>query len=230
MSAGRGATVIRTVLGMLLAGILLGRAAGAGQAAFSSISPDGNEGGAHPGPAPAAQVKRPAPPPGLGSASLDLEVLASLNSINEADNVRWSLAQDTPAGQKLYSAEGGVDWKTLRRAELSGAIPIPANSYWSFNDAFGYLPGYKYASGVYAGGHCALATVLRAAAHKAGLATYYKLHWWAIPGFSYYESVSIWWGRDDLVIRNHTAQSLSLAWALDARHLIVSVVATQDLK
>ena len=183
-------------------------------AAFPAISPDGEGIDTHANPAQSRQSNPPAPTPVPGSVSLDLQ---NLGNVHEADNVRWSLAQGTSAREQYYSPENGVDWKALRSAELSGTIPIKAKHNWSFNDTFGYLEGYKYASGVYAGGHCALATVLRGAAYRAGLSTWYKLHWWAIPGFSYYESVSIWWGRDDLVLYNSTSQDLVLAWSLTPR-------------
>jgi hypothetical protein len=80
------------------------------------------------------------------------------------------------------------------------------------------------ASGVLAGGHCALATVFRGAAIQAGLPAEAKPHLWPIPGFQLSETVNIWWGRDDLLVHNTTSQDLSLAWELTPQGVGVSVV------
>jgi hypothetical protein len=161
----------------------------------------------------------------LGQAYLDLNALVRANSIDEADNVRWSLVRGTPAQSGVLSASNGVDWKGLRKVSLSGAYALPAGGSWSFNATYGEGPGYKNASGVLAGGHCALATVFRVAAIHAGLPNTAKPHKYPIPGFALNETVNIWWGRDDLVIRNSTAQNLYLVWNLSLDGVTVTVTA-----
>jgi hypothetical protein len=163
----------------------------------------------------------------LGSARLDLNALARQDSIDESDNARWSLVRGTPAGEKVYSAGKAVNWKALRKVSASGAYRLPAGSSWSFNATFADGPGYKNASGVLAGGHCALATVFRGAAIQAGLPTKAKPHAWPIPGFPLAQTVNIWWGRDDLVIRNTTGHDLYLAWNLTPDGITTSVTVSQ---
>ncbi len=160
----------------------------------------------------------------LGSAFLDLHQLARANSIDEADNARWSLVRGTPAEGEVYSQANGVDWQTLRTFNQSGAFDLPAGNTWSFNETFGGGPGYKIASGVLAGGQCALATVFRAAAIQAGLPNQAIPHQWPIPGFTPDETVNIWWGRDDLLVHNNTGQDLSLNWALSEQGIKISIL------
>jgi VanW like protein len=156
----------------------------------------------------------------LGSAFLDLNRLVT----DEADNARWSLVRDSSAAAGLYSADNGVDWPALSGVSHSGSFQLPAGSTWSFNRTFQGGVGYKMASGVLAGGHCALATVFRGAAIQAGLPTEAKSHLWPIPGFQLSETVNIWWGQDDLLVHNATSQDLSLAWELTPQGVGVSVV------
>jgi hypothetical protein len=160
----------------------------------------------------------------LGSAFLDLNQLAWANSIDEADNARWSLVRGTPAEAVVYSQASGVNWQTLRTLNQSGAYDLPAGNTWSFNDTFGGGPGYKIASGVLAGGHCALATVFRAAAIQAGLPNQAIPHQWPIPGFPLDETVTIWWGRDDLLVHNSTGQDISLNWDLSPQGIKISIL------
>jgi len=170
-------------------------------------------------PVPASPGETP-----LGSAFLDLNQLARANSIDEADNARWSLVRGTPTEGDVYSQAGGVDWQTLRTLSQSGAYDLPAGNTWSFNETFGGGPGYKMASGVLAGGHCALATVFRAAAIQAGLPNQAIPHQWPIPGFPLDETVTIWWGRDDLTVHNTTGQDLSLNWDLSPQGIKISIL------
>jgi hypothetical protein len=160
----------------------------------------------------------------FGSAALNLNKLTQANGIDETDNARWSLVRGTKAAEGIYSSAHGVDWQALRQLSTSGSFAIPAGKSWSFNAAFGEGPGYKNASGVLAGGQCALATVFRGAATKGGLPNQAKQHRYPIPGFALAETVNIWWGRDDLTIRNDTGQAVSLAWDLTPEKVTVSVV------
>lgn len=162
----------------------------------------------------------------LGSAHLDLNALTHQNNINETDNARWSLVQGTPAAAKVSENGSSVNWKALRDLSTSGAYHIPAGGSWSFNAAFGNKPGYKNASGVLAGGQCALATVFRGAAIQAGLPNQAKPHKYPIPGFPLDQTVNIWWGRDDLIIKNDTSQDLYLSWDLSPDGVIVSVTSS----
>jgi hypothetical protein len=166
--------------------------------------------------------------PVLATATLDMARLAKSNTIDEADNARWSLVRGSPSGAKLYQSKTGVDWKTLRQVSQSGTFTLPAGKFWSFNQTFRDGVGYKIASGVLAGGHCALATVFRVAASRAGLPTEARQHRSPIPGFTLAESVNIWWGRDDLIVRNPTAQDLTLAWALTPDAITVSVISGKN--
>ena len=168
---------------------------------------------------PAGKNKTDNPASTLGSSFLDLDLLVT----DEADNARWSLVRDIPAAARLYSANTGVDWATLRQVNQSGSFSLPAGSTWSFNQTFQDGVGYKIASGVLAGGHCALATVFRVAAIQAGLPTEAKPHLWPIPGFPLSQTVNIWWGRDDLRIDNPTGQNLSLNWVLTPDGVSVTV-------
>jgi hypothetical protein len=174
-----------------------------------------------------AASKHQAPASGttlLGTAFLDLNQLARANSIDEADNARWSLVRGTPAQGDVYSQASGVDWQTLRTLGQTGSYDLPAGNTWSFNETFGGGPGYKIASGVLAGGHCALATVFRAAAIQAGLPNQAIPHEWPIPGFPLDETVTIWWGRDDLLVHNPTGQDLSLNWDLSPQGIKISIL------
>jgi hypothetical protein len=163
----------------------------------------------------------------LGSAFLDLNQLAEQNSIDESDNARWSLVRGTPAGSRVYDSANGVNWEALRQVTASGSYRIPAKASWSFNNTFADGPGYKIASGVLAGGHCALATVFRAAAIQANLPTQAIPHRYPIPGFPLNETVTIWWGRDDLTVENTTAEALDLNWALSPGGIEISILRVQ---
>ncbi len=154
------------------------------------------------------------PRPTLGHARLDLTLLAQSDSVDHVDNIRWSLARRTPAAADTYDQETGVDWRALRQLSQSGTILLPARRSWSFNETFQRGPGYKDAGGILAGGHCALATLFRAAADTAGLPTESTVHNGPIPGFSHSETVNIYWGRDDLLVHNQTDQDLYLVWSL----------------
>ncbi len=159
----------------------------------------------------------------FGQAYLDLNALAQANSIGEADNTRWSLIRRTPTAAQVYDSENDVNWNKLRKVFQQGIILIPAGFEWSFNETFKEGPGYKVAGGILAGGHCALATVFRAAATKAGLPTEARPHRWPIPGFSLEETVNIYWGRDDLVIHNTTGQDLYFLWEVSLDGIEVTV-------
>jgi hypothetical protein len=159
----------------------------------------------------------------LGSAFLNLNWLASANSIDEADNARWSLVRGTPGEDEVYSSASGVDWQTLRTLSQSGSYNLPAGNTWSFNETFAGGPGYKMASGVLAGGHCALATVFRAAAIQAGLPNQAFPHQWPIPGFPMGETVTIWWGQYDLLVHNTTGRDLSLDWELSPQGINIFI-------
>jgi hypothetical protein len=167
----------------------------------------------------AGKNKASNPASSLGSAFLSLNLLVT----DEADNARWSLVRDTPAAAGVYSADSGVDWAALRQVSQSGSFPLPAGSSWSFNQTFQGGVGYKIASGVLAGGHCALATVFRGAAIQAGLPTEAKPHLWPVPGFQLSQTVNIWWGRDDLRIDNQTGQDLALEWELTPDGVSIAV-------
>jgi len=175
---------------------------------------------------PAAASAETAPGPGtvLNSAHLDLNALTRVDNINESDNVRWSLVRGTPAGSQVDSGSNGVDWAALRTVSAVGSFSVPAGSSWSFNASFGGGAGYKQASGVLAGGQCALATVFRTAALKAGLPAHSIPHQYPVPGFSHSETVTIWWGTYDLTIDNPTGHALSLAWKLTPDGVDVSVM------
>ncbi len=160
----------------------------------------------------------------LGRAELDLGGLAQAYSLDDADNIRWSLARRTPLAAEVYRPESGVDWAALRQADQKGTILVPAGFLWSFNETFQQGPGYKDAMGILAGGHCALATVFRGAAVDAGLLTRSKPHARPFPGYSLDETVNIWWGRDDLVVHNTTDQDLYLVWSLGRDRVNVMVV------
>ncbi len=159
----------------------------------------------------------------LGSAFLDLNALASADNIDEADNARWSLVRGTPGESEVYSSASGVDWQSLRGLSQSGSYDLPAGNTWSFNDTFGGGPGYKIASGVLAGGQCALATAFRAAAIRAGLPNQASPHRWPVPGFPMDETANIWWGSADLLVKNTTGQDLSLVWDLSPQGIKISI-------
>jgi hypothetical protein len=174
-----------------------------------------------------AAARRHTPVPAsalLGSAFLDLNQLAQADSIDESDNARWSLVRGTPDEGDVYSQSGGVDWQTLRSVSQSGSYVLPAGNTWSFNETFGGGSGYKMASGVLAGGQCALATVFRAAAIRAGLPNQAAPHQWPVPGFPMDETVTIWWGSADLLLHNTTGQDLSLNWDLSPQGIKISIL------
>ncbi len=160
----------------------------------------------------------------LGQARLDLAALAEAFSVDDADNVRWALVRRTPTAAQVYRPEEGVDWAALRRVSQTGTILVPAGFAWSFNETFQQGPGYKEAGGILAGGHCALATLFRAAAVRAGLPVTSRPHARPIPGFSLEETVNILWGRDDLVVRNPTDRDLYFLWRVTSEAVEVSVV------
>jgi hypothetical protein len=165
-----------------------------------------------------------------GGVALDLNALARGNSPAEVDNVRWSLVRRTPQAAAVYKPETGVDWQALRGVATWGTILVPAGFSWSFNETFKQGPGYKQASGILAGGHCALATLFREAADVAGLPTHYRTHATPIPGYSLQESVNILWGRDDLVVDNTSGRDLYLLWSVGAEQVkLVVVPVTEEL-
>jgi hypothetical protein len=170
-----------------------------------------------------SQAEQASPAEILGQADLDLNRLSRANSIDEADNARWSLVRRTLAAARVYQQESGVDWNVLRGLNQTGTILIPAGFTWSFNETFQQGPGYKEAGGILAGGHCALATVFRAAAMQAGLPTIARPHAWSIPGFPQNQTVNIYWGRDDLLVRNTTGQDLYFVWSVLPDSLEVSL-------
>lgn len=163
-----------------------------------------------------------------GQAHLDLELLARNYSVGEVDNLRWSLVRRTPAAAEIYDQERGVNWPDLRRLSQTSTILLPAGFRWSFNETFQQGPGYKEAGGILAGGHCALATVFRAAAVQAGLPVESSPHTPPIPGFSAEESVNIFWGRDDLVVHNASDQDLYFVWALTPDGVEIAVIPVAD--
>jgi hypothetical protein len=112
----------------------------------------------------------------------------------------------------------------LRSVSATGTILVPAGFPWSFNETFQQGPGYKEASGILAGGHCALATAFRGAAAEAGLPVEYRTHRTPIPGYSLKESVNILWGRDDLIVQNNTDRDLYFVWSLDADRVTIAVL------
>jgi hypothetical protein len=160
----------------------------------------------------------------LGQAHLDLNELARVNSIDEADNARWSLVRRTPAAAQIYPQDSGVNWTALRSMTQTGTILLPAGFTWSFNETFQQGVGYKEAGGILAGGHCALATVFRAAAIQAGLPTTARPHASPIPGFPRKQTANIYWGRDDLLVHNTTGQDLYFIWSVSPDSLEVSIV------
>jgi len=160
----------------------------------------------------------------IGSATLSLSSVAKASSIDDADNVRWSLMRTTGDTGGVYSSKSGVDWVALRQVTRSGSFSLAAGSTWSFNATFQEGVGYKQASGVLAGGQCALATVIRGAAIRAGLPNKAKPHRYAIPGFALADSVNIWWGRDDLTVQNPGAQALTIAWELTPQAVTVKIL------
>lgn len=211
----------------LMAALLLGApliAYSAGQATWQAAIPvqegnyssQGSDAGADAAPEVPAVV--------LSRVALDLDALAQANSVDEADNMRWSLIRRTPAAALVYTPETGVDWSGLRGLSQTGTILLPAGFTWSFNETFQQGPGYKVASGILAGGHCALATVFRAAAEQAGLPVKAKTHAWPIPGFPLEQTVNIFWGRDDLLVHNDTGQEFVFVWALSPEGVEVTIV------
>jgi hypothetical protein len=216
------AVLAAVALSLLLAVLFIANAGTANAAPQAGLDPSTQAGGG----APQSSNQAPTVPSrgSLGKATLDLGQLTKTDNIDESDNVRWSLVRGTPAGLPLYNASSGVNWKALRQVTQAGQIPLAAGATWSFNQAYQEGTGYKNASGVLAGGQCALATVFRVAADRAGLATAAKPHKYPIPGFALAETVNIWWGRDDLRIQNNTKQAVVLAWLLTPQGVTVSVL------
>lgn len=183
----------------------------------------------------ATSVPTPVPVPvvagSLGNYTYDLN--AGTFNIQEADNVRWALLRRTVAGTRLWSKpddenpNGLVDWGRLRTLTGSGALTIPTETPWSFNAQFRAGVGYRQASGILAGGHCSLASALKAAADNAGLRTEFdKKHSLVIPGFAAETSVSILWGgpEHDLRVYNDTGADLRFAWRIVGDNLTIDVV------
>ncbi len=179
--------------------------------------------------APQAASAKPTAKPGStvksvsGSATLDLNALTKADNIDESDNVRWSLVRHSSASGSVYNSKTGVDWKALRKLTQSGKFSLPAGGSFSFNATFQEGVGYKNASGVLAGGQCALATVMRVAAIHAGLPTKASPHRNPIPGFSQSQTVNIWWGTYDLLIQNPTSQNLTLSWSLTPTAVTITI-------
>ncbi len=148
--------------------------------------------------------------------------------MDDVDNIRWSLVRRTSAAGNVYRPETGVEWAALRQIAESGTILFPAGFAWSFNETFQRGPGYKDALGVLAGGHCALATIFRAAAVQAGLPAESLPHAQPFPGYPLEQTVNIWWERDDLVIRNTMDQDLVFVWTLRADRLEVTVTPSSE--
>ena len=163
--------------------------------------------------------------PVLGTATMPLDTTIPQD---EADNLRWSLIRRTPLAATIYSAAGGVNWEALRQAEAQGDIFVPTGFSWSFNETFRDGPGYKEASGILAGGHCALATLFNAAVERAGLPTQFSRHRTSFPGYGPEKSVNIYWGRDDLVVQNTSGQDIYLRWRLVGNNATVEVVSAAD--
>lgn len=161
----------------------------------------------------------------LGRASL---ALTNGLPLDEADNLRWALVRRHALAGEVYDGQRGVDWEALRQVVAEGDILVPAGFTWSFNETFQQGPGYKQASGILAGGHCALATVFNAAARAAGLPTAYRQHRTPFPGYPLDQSVNIYWGRDDLRVENTTGADLELRWQLDAGAVTVHVLPLPD--
>ena len=69
-----------------------------------------------------------AAPQVMGKATLDLNHLAKVNNIDEADNARWSLVRSVSG-----ASQATVDWKKLRQMNASDSIALPAGASWSFN-------------------------------------------------------------------------------------------------
>jgi hypothetical protein len=161
--------------------------------------------------------------PVFGQASLDLNLLGQTYSLDEADNLRWSLIRRTAMSEQVYSPVTGVDWVALRQMSQQNTILVPDGFTWSFNETFQGGSGYKEAGGILAGGHCALATVFRTAADRAGLPTEFRMHARPIPGFVREETVNIYWGRDDLLVRNTSGQDLYFVWRLTPDQVEISL-------
>ncbi len=159
-----------------------------------------------------------------GQAILDLNRLAQIHSLDEADNLRWSLMRRTAAAEQVFDPVRGVDWIALRQMDWQDTILVPHGFTWSFNATFQGGPGYKNAGGILAGGHCALATVFRAAAAQTGLPTEFTIHAKPIPGFAREESVNIYWGRNDLLAHNTSGQDLYFIWRLTPDQVEISLM------
>jgi hypothetical protein len=219
--------VLAALLVSLLMGIVLVSMQGAKAGPANGLSAAGSAPAAASAPAQAASsltTGAAQPAAVLGSATLDLGLVAKSSSIDDADNVRWSLVRTTGDTAGLYVAQSGVDWKALRQVSRAGSFVLAAGSTWSFNATFQEGVGYKQASGVLAGGQCALATVIRGAAIRASLPTKAKQHRYAIPGFALADTVNIWWGRDDLTVQNPGGQDLLIAWELTPQTVKVSFI------
>jgi hypothetical protein len=164
--------------------------------------------------------------PVMGSFTMDL----SANTFNqdEADNVRWSLVRRTSEGAALYDIwDKTTNWQGVRQMNKAGSITMLQGKVWSFNSIFRAGVGYKRASGILAGGHCALASALKAAADNAGLPTEFdKKHSPPIPGFSAEDSVTILWGGSserDLRVLNDTGRDLQFVWSIQGDTLKIDV-------
>ncbi len=182
-----------------------------------------------PVPTEVAHVSTVRPSEVTGSFVYDLNMLTTDYNIHETDNVRWSLVRRSPQGAALWTKANGVNYTKLRQVTTNGTITIPPGT-WSFNSVFRAGVGYKRASGYLAGGHCALASMFKMAAENAGLRTGIdKKHKdengnpLPIPGFTADQSVSIYWGRDDLRVYNDTGEALQFVWYLTPDTLAIDV-------
>ncbi len=173
-----------------------------------------------------ASVDRPANASASHMQVLGVATMSLLGTIplDEADNLRWSLVRRTPAAATVYTPQSGVAWDILRRIEAEGDIFLPADFIWSFNETFRDGPGYKKASGILAGGHCALATAFNAAARAAGLPSQYKPHRTPFSGYAPEQSVNILWGRDDLTVKNALGSDLCFHWRLSREAVTIQIV------
>lgn len=169
--------------------------------------------------------------PVMGSFTMSLS--ANTFNVEEADNVRWSLIRRSSEGAALYDIwDKTTNWQGVRQMNMAGSITMPRGQMWSFNSIFRAGVGYRRASGILAGGHCALASAFKVAADNAGLPTEIdKKHTnkkgepLPIPGFSWEDSVSIHWGgpEHDLRVLNDTGRDLRFLWTLSGDTLKIDV-------
>jgi hypothetical protein len=58
---------------------------------------------------------------------------------------------------------------------------------------------------------------------RACLTTKASQHRSPIPGFPMSETVNIWWGSYDLVIKNTSGRDISMDWSLTPADVVVSI-------